>query len=156
MMMPVAPITLAPAAKLPSTPLDLTDNTIPLYGNMKVRGERKKSKPPLGEAQLVAVAGLFAVLAEPTRLRILQFLQAGPATVTKIVERLGMKQANVSKQLGVLHQAGVVGREKQGLSVRYSIRMPIVFDLCDLVCGRLLEEAEARARALSAGEGVSF
>ena len=116
---------------------------------MKVRRARKElDKPKLGEAQVRAVADLFATLSEPSRLRILQLLQDSPATVTEIVEHLGMKQANASKQLGLLHQAGVVGREKRGLSVRYSIRMPIVFDLCDLVCARLAEEAEARARAL--------
>ena len=118
---------------------------------MKVRrGRKKPNKPKLGDAQLTAVADLFATLSEPSRLRILQLLQNGAATVTEIVQRLGLKQANASKQLGILHQAGVVAREKQGLSVRYSIRMPIVSDLCALVCARLAEEAESRARALGA------
>jgi len=102
----------------------------------------------LGEAQVQAVAELFAVLSEPTRLKVLQLLQGGPATVTRIVEELGLKQANASKQLGILHQAGVCAREKSGTQVRYSIRMPLVFDLCALVCKRLHEEAEARAKAL--------
>lgn len=106
-----------------------------------------RNREKLGEAQLRAVAGLFAVLSEPTRLRMLQMLRDGPATVTQVVEGLGIKQGNASKQLGILHAAGVLGREKVGLTVRYSIRMPLVLDLCSLVCGRLREEAEARARA---------
>src|SRR5688572_4763455 len=106
---------------------------------MKVRQSSPKrgKKEKLGEAQLQAVAELFAVLSEPSRLRILQMLQDGPASVGQIVESLGIKQANASKQLGILHQAGVLAREKAGNSAIYSIRMPLVFDLCGLVCNSL-------------------
>jgi DNA-binding transcriptional ArsR family regulator len=107
-------------------------------------GKREK----LGEAQLRAVADLFGVLSEPTRLRILQMLQDGPASVSDIMDALGIKQANASKQLGILHQAGVLGREKAGNSAIYAIRMPLVFDLCGLVCNGLRAEAEAKLKAL--------
>ena len=117
---------------------------------MKVQSSpARRGKHTLGEAQLQAVADLFAVLSEPNRLRILQVLQDGPATVTDVMARLGMKQGNASKQLGILFQAGVLGRRKEGLSVRYWIRMPLVFDLCSLVCGHLRDDAVARAEALS-------
>jgi DNA-binding transcriptional ArsR family regulator len=106
-------------------------------------------KPKLDDAQLAAVADLFAVLSEPTRLRILQMLQERPASVTEIVQALRIKQANASKQLGILYQAGVLARAKSGNQVLYSIRMPLIFDLCNIVCRRLREEAEARARALA-------
>jgi DNA-binding transcriptional ArsR family regulator len=117
---------------------------------MAVKSSGRNSSHRLDDAQLCAVAELFAVLSEPTRLRVLQMLQAGPATVSAIVGALGLKQANVSKQLGILHAAGVLGREKDGNQVRYFIRMPLIFDLCALVCQRLREEAEQRARALGA------
>jgi DNA-binding transcriptional ArsR family regulator len=109
---------------------------------------RQSVHAPLGEEQIGAVATLFAVLSEPSRLRILQLLQRGPATVGEIVDRLDLKQANASKQLGILHQAGVLARERDGTSVRYSIRMPLVFDLCALVCSHVREDAIQRARAL--------
>ncbi len=102
----------------------------------------------LAEPQLEAVSELFGVLSEPTRLRILQRLERGPATVTEIVEGLGIKQANASKQLGILHGAGVVSRQKRGNQVVYSIRMPLIFELCELVCRGIREEAEAAAKAL--------
>jgi DNA-binding transcriptional ArsR family regulator len=108
-----------------------------------------RGKAKLGPAQLQAVAELFAVLSEPTRLRILQMLQHGPATVGQIMQTTGIKQANASKQLGILHQAGVLAREKEGNAVRYSIRLPLVFDLCDLVCTSLRHEARAKARLLA-------
>ena len=103
----------------------------------------------MGAAQLQAVADLFATLSEPSRLRILQVLEAGAASVGEIIAVTGMKQANVSKQLGILHQAGVLAREKDGNVVRYSIRMPLVFDLCALVCGSLRDDARAKAKLLS-------
>ena len=102
----------------------------------------------MGAAQLQAVADLFATLSEPSRLRILQVLEAGAASVGEIIAVTGMKQANVSKQLGILHQAGVLAREKDGNVVRYSIRMPLVFDLCALVCGSLRDDARAKAKLL--------
>ena len=118
---------------------------------MKVRqsSPKRTKKEKLDEAQLDAVADLFAVLSEPTRLRILQMLQDGPASVGGIVESLDIKQANASKQLGILFGAGVLGREKVGNSAIYSIRMPLVFDLCGLVCNGLRDEAEAKVKRLS-------
>jgi DNA-binding transcriptional ArsR family regulator len=115
---------------------------------MVVKSNKAKGAE-LGEAQLRAVADLFAVLSEPTRLRILQELERGPATVGQIMAASGLKQANASKQLGILHRAGVLSRQKQGNAVRYSIRLPLVFDLCALVCTSVREEARERARALS-------
>src|SRR5437016_1275945 len=109
----------------------------------------KSKKLQLGDIQLQAVADLFTVLSEPTRLKILQFLQRGPATVGEIIEATGLKQANASKQLGILHGAGILAREKDGNAVRYSIRLPLVFDLCALVCDGLRREAEVRAKLLS-------
>jgi len=96
--------------------------------------------------QLEAVADVFAVLAEPTRLEILQFLNEGECTVGKLVEGLGAKQANVSKQLGILHDAGLLERQRRGSQVFYSIREPMVFDLCGLVCRKLKLDAEKQAR----------
>jgi DNA-binding transcriptional ArsR family regulator len=102
----------------------------------------------LAPAQLAAVAGLFGVLSEEIRLAILQRLKAGPASVGELVEELGMKQANVSKQLGILSAAGVIARRQDGNRAIYSIALPLVFDLCDLVCRGVAEQAASRAAAL--------
>lgn len=100
------------------------------------------------DGTLQAVAQLFDVLSEPTRLQILRVLQDGPATVGELMKVVGLRQANTSKQLGILHQAGLLSREKDGNMVRYSIRMPLVFKLCDLVCNELHKEAIGRAELL--------
>lgn len=105
-------------------------------------------KPVLAAEQLNAVARMFGVLAEPTRLALLQELQAGPRSVGALVEALDAKQANVSKQLGILHAAGLVGRERAGATVEYRIADPLVFDLCELVCGKLRRDAERQLAGL--------
>jgi DNA-binding transcriptional ArsR family regulator len=101
----------------------------------------------LNPAQLEIVAGLFGVLAEPTRLALLQALRGRPMAVGEIVEGLGAKQANVSKQLGILFDAGFLGRERQGNTVRYFIADPMVFRLCELVCDKLKTDAEREYKA---------
>jgi DNA-binding transcriptional ArsR family regulator len=111
---------------------------------VKARNHRQ-----LGETQVQAIAQLFAVLSEPSRLRILQVLQRGPASVGEIMEETQLKQANASKQLAILHQAGVLEREKDGNLVRYSIRMPLILQMCDLVCSHLREDARMKAKMLA-------
>ncbi len=105
----------------------------------------------LDRGSLEAVARLFAVLAEPTRLAILQELKEGPRAVSELGERLGAKQANISKQLGILHAAGLLARARDGNLVRYSVAEPMIFELCELVCGKLRRDAERQLDALGAG-----
>ena len=108
-----------------------------------------RARAGLGAQQLRAVADLFGVLSEPSRLRILQILQDRPASVGELVEKSGLKQANASKQLGILLSAGVIARQQEGNRAIYSIVMPLVFDLCHLVCDSVAKQAVERAAALS-------
>jgi len=50
----------------------------------------------------------LGALAEPNRLHIVELLRDGPRSVGEIVERLGLRQPQVSKHLRVLNDAGVV------------------------------------------------
>ncbi len=91
------------------------------------------------------VARLFAVLSEPSRLALLQALHDGPRNVSQIIEACGMKQANVSKQLGVLYDHHLVRRERDGSAVQYEIADPMVFSLCALVCGKMERDTKVAA-----------
>lgn len=93
--------------------------------------------PRLSPEAIDLVAGRFRVLGEPTRLRLLDVLRQGERTVNELVEAIGATQANVSKHLQVLHSAGFVDRRREGTAVVYELADPTVFQLCDLVCGRL-------------------
>ena len=91
--------------------------------------------------QLERVANLFRSFSEATRLAILQELKSGELSVSEVVDRLHTSQANVSKQLKLLHEAGVVKRRKQGTLVLYQIADPMVFELCRIVCDKLNRDA---------------
>jgi DNA-binding transcriptional ArsR family regulator len=92
---------------------------------------------PLPDDLVELIAQRFRVIGEPMRIKLLDHLREGPATVTELREALGASQQNVSKHLGVLHHAGIVSRTKQGTSVRYAIADDSVFALCEQVCGGL-------------------
>jgi ArsR family transcriptional regulator len=116
---------------------------------------RTKKKPapipktlPPGALELIAAR--FRLLAEPMRLRLLNELRGGERTVSDLVTACGAGQANVSKHLGLLADAGMVGRRKDGLNVFYFIADESLFALCDLVCARLQAELSAKASALNA------
>jgi ArsR family transcriptional regulator len=90
------------------------------------------------------IAARFKALAEPTRLTILIALRSGEKTVTGLMAETGLGQANLSKHLQLLHNLRFVVRRKQGLHVHYRLADEHVFQLCDLMCGRLEEEFDER------------
>ena len=101
---------------------------------------------PLSEPLIELIAGRFRVLAEPMRIKLLDQLRGGEATVTELQDAVGATQQNVSKHLGILRAAGMVTRTKHGNHVRYSIADEGVFELCEQVCGgvrRQLDELDA-------------
>ena len=102
------------------------------------------------EKMVELVARRFQVLGEPCRLRILQTLQDGEMTVNQIVGELDGNQPNISKHLQILFDAGLVGRERSGNSVLYSIADPVVFKLCELVCRSTARQA-AHVQRYAAG-----
>jgi DNA-binding transcriptional ArsR family regulator len=78
---------------------------------------------------------------------LLQALLQGPLTVTELVDAIGMKQGNVSKQLGILYDTQLVARDRQGNFVRYAIADDTVSQLCALVCRKIEKDALARIAA---------
>lgn len=99
---------------------------------------------------LEPVAERFRILGDATRLAILRTLMLeGELNVSQLVDRLDMSQANISKHLKILADAGIVARRAEGTAAFYRVTDPTLTTLCDLVCGRLREQAEAEARAFS-------
>ncbi|HAX76347.1 MAG TPA: transcriptional regulator [Cyanobacteria bacterium UBA11372] len=96
----------------------------------------------LSPEALAYVADFFKVLSEVSRLQIVCCLKSGSKNVTQIMEETGLGQANVSKHLKLLAQAGIVSRTQIGVSVYYEIANPFLFELCDLVCHSLLSQIQ--------------
>lgn len=66
----------------------------------------------------------LAVLADPTRARIIKLIReadGGRAMVSRLSERLGLRQPTVSHHMAALHAEGLVVREPEGRRVWYSI-----------------------------------
>lgn len=95
------------------------------------------------------IAERFKAFAEPSRLQILHALRGGERTVSEIVELTDMGQTNVSKHLQQLMSCGLVARRKAGLYSHYSLADRDVLKMCDLMCGRLERETNARRKALT-------
>jgi DNA-binding transcriptional ArsR family regulator len=101
---------------------------------------------PLSAPLVELIAERFRVLGEPMRIRLLDALRDGPATVQELEQATGASQQNVSKHLGVLLRSGLVSRSKEGNYSRYAIADDGVFELCEHVCGglrRQLDELDA-------------
>lgn len=107
--------------------------------------------PRLSPEVLELIAERFRILAEPTRLVILDALLEGELSVSDLVEETGLNQANVSKHLGILRAAGFVDRRKEGLYAFYTVVDSSVSELCGIMCTRLEEQAEEQSALLSTG-----
>lgn len=107
---------------------------------------------PLPEALVELIARRFRVIGEPMRIRLLDRLRVGEATVQELTEAVGASQQNVSKHLGVLHDAGIIGRRKGGTQVFYRVVDAGVFELCETVCGSVQRQV-AELNAILEGAG---
>ena len=100
---------------------------------------------PLPDDLAELVARRFRVIGEPMRIRILDRLRDGEATVAELTEALGASQQNISKHLAVLADAGIAGRRRDGNHVYYRIVDESVLALCEQVCGALQRQLRALA-----------
>jgi DNA-binding transcriptional ArsR family regulator len=76
-------------------------------------------------------AAFFRALSHPVRIRILELLVGGDRSVHELQEALGVDQPVVSQQLAVLRANNIVSWKKQGVSVRYAVRDPLIGNLLD-------------------------
>jgi len=95
---------------------------------------------PLPDDLVELIARRFRVIGEPTRIRLLDRLRDGEASVSELTEALGGSQQNVSKHLTVLADAGVLARRREGTHVFYRIADESVLALCEQVCGSLQDQ----------------
>ena len=95
---------------------------------------------PLPDDLVELIARRFRAVGEPMRIRLLDRLRDGEATVGELCEELGASQQNISKHLAVLADAGILGRRKAGTHVHYRIVDDGVLSLCEGVCGSLQQQ----------------
>jgi DNA-binding transcriptional ArsR family regulator len=106
---------------------------------------------PIRDELVELIAGRFKALSDPTRIRLLDRLHEGEATVTELAETAGTTQQNASKQMLVLLGAGLVKRRRAGNFIYYRVAGDAVSDLCAIVCGSLRDELRVLAGAVDGG-----
>ena len=97
---------------------------------------------------LELIAARFRLLGEPVRLKILAALATGERNVGELVRLSGAGHPNVSKHLAALAQGGLIKRHKVGTSIYYAVADPVVYTLCDVVCGSVQQRVAEVAQAL--------
>ncbi|MDJ0509766.1 MAG: metalloregulator ArsR/SmtB family transcription factor [Crocosphaera sp.] len=121
-----------------TAPQYLTETTL-------LENDEISNLPP---AVLAMIADFFKVLSEMSRLQIICALKNGEKNVSQIIEITGLGQANVSKHLKVLTQAGIVNRSQEGVNVFYAIANPLVFPLCEIVCNSIATQLQHKNQQL--------
>lgn len=77
-------------------------------------------------------AELFKALGNPLRIKILELLRDGDITVADILQRLEVEPSTASQQLAILRAHGIVEGQREGTTVRYRLRDPLVVELLDV------------------------
>jgi DNA-binding transcriptional ArsR family regulator len=108
-----------------------------------------EASPRIDPLVIERAARVIRVVGHPLRLRLLEALEGGDRNVTELVNAVGVSQAMVSQQLGILRAEGVVGARRDGARVYYRITEPKVSRI--LACIRECDLPEldgSAARAL--------
>ena len=82
---------------------------------------------------LEAKTQVLKALAHPTRLWITERLEKSECCVNELVEAIGADFSTVSKHLSVLKEAGILGDEKRGKQVYYTLKVPCVLNFMTCV-----------------------
>ena len=84
-------------------------------------------------------ADICKTISNPNRQAILDIIRDREMSVTELVNRTGISQANLSQHLAILRSKGVVSTRREGNNIYYSISNPKIIKAYDLI-SEVLEE----------------
>jgi DNA-binding transcriptional ArsR family regulator len=99
------------------------------------------SKMPNIDRSIEYKAKILRALADPVRLKIIDFLKGGEQCVCKIQPAVGKRQSTVSKHLSILYDSGILDRRVEGKWTYYRIKNPRIFSLLQELDGIVLDSA---------------
>lgn len=114
------------------------------------------ARSPQAELRDELTSRFFQVLADPTRVRIVELLLAGEKNVSELVDALGVQQGRVSSHLSCLKWCGFIGTRREGKYVYYRVTDPRVRDLIDVAHRLLADNAGEIASCFRLGHDRSL
>ena len=96
------------------------------------------TREPMTAQQAEQVAPMLKALADPVRLRLMSLIashEGGEACVCDLNDAFDLSQPTISHHLKLLHEAGLLDREKRGVWVYYRLNTSALGDLAALLGG---------------------
>lgn len=100
------------------------------------------------------LADVLKSLAQPTRLKIIDFLRDGERCVCEIFPAIDEEQSNTSRHLSYMQTHGILSRRKDGVKIYYAVKHKEVFEIIDLATAVVRREVEARNDLINGTERV--
>jgi ArsR family transcriptional regulator len=91
------------------------------------------------------LADVLKSLAQPTRLKIIDFLRDGERCVCEIFPAIEEEQSNTSRHLTYMQTHGILTRRKEGVKIYYAVKHPEVLSVIDLATAIVKREIELRS-----------
>lgn len=87
-------------------------------------------------------ARLCKTFANPKRLEIIHYLRAGEKTVSELQKSINIPKANLSQQLGILREKGLLETRRDGQNIYYRLAHRKLLDACDIIKELLIDQLE--------------
>lgn len=98
-------------------------------------------------------AEMCKTISNPRRQAILDTIRDGELTVSELIEKTGVSQANLSQHLAILRSKGVVDTRREGNNIYYSLSNLKIIKAYDLISEVLEDSASTRDKAIKEGIG---
>jgi ArsR family transcriptional regulator len=96
-------------------------------------------------------AEMCKTISNPRRQAILDTIRSGELTVSELMEKTGISQANLSQHLAILRSKGVVKTRRDGNNIYYSISNIKIIEAYDLISEVLEDSNTSREKAIKEG-----
>ena len=104
---------------------------------------------PMEERVLTLKAEILKALAQPTRLKILEFLRHGERCICEIIPAVNGEQSNVSRHISLMQKSHLVTTRKDGVKVMVKVTDPEIFNILDRVSRMLREQFKEQEKLFS-------
>lgn len=92
----------------------------------------------------VSRAEILKTIAQPTRMKIIEFLREGERCVCEIFPTIHGEQSNTSRHLNMMQGCGILARRKEGIKIMYRLKHPEMLEILELASAILKKEINGK------------